>query len=76
MKSLYLFHRKEIFIMKKFTKCVLRLVGIGAVIGGTAAYLKKKGYITVTTGSEDEDYDNFSSSDTEGSERTYVNVDT
>lgn len=62
--------------MKKFTKCALRLIGLGAIAGGTFAYLKKKGYITVTTGSEDEDYDDFSSPDTEGTERTYVNVDT
>jgi len=61
--------------MKKFTKCIIRLVGAGAVLGGTFAYLKKKGYITVTTGNGDEDYDNFSAHCTE-TERTYVNVDT
>ena len=40
------------------------------------AYLKSKGYITVSTNNEDEDYDDFSSVDTEGTERTYINVNT
>ena len=62
--------------MKKFLKFMLRLIGLGAIIGGAFAYLKKKGYITVSTGNEDEDYDDFSSIDTEGTERTYINVDT
>lgn len=62
--------------MKKFTKFVLRLIAVGAAIGGIFAYLKKKGYITVSTDNEDEDYDDFSSIDTEGNERTYINVDT
>ena len=62
--------------MKKFTKCVLRLVGLGAVVGGTFAYLQKKGYVTVSKGSEDEDYDDFSCTDCECGERTYIHVDT
>lgn len=62
--------------MKNFTKFMLRLIALGAAIGGVIAYLKKKGYISITTGSEDEDYDDFSSPDTEGTERTYINVDT
>ena len=63
-------------IMKKLCKFILRLIGLGAIIGGVFAYLKSKGYITVSTGNEDEDYDDFSSVDTEGNERTYINVNT
>ena len=62
--------------MKKLMKCLLTLIGLGTVIGAAFVWLKNKGFITVTTGSEDEDYDDFSSVDTEESERTYVNVDT
>lgn len=62
--------------MKKFFKFMLRLISIGAVIGGVFAYLKSKGYITVSTGNSDEDYDDFSPIDTEGTERTYINVNT
>ena len=63
-------------IMKKLCKFMLRLIGLGAIIGGVFAYLKSKGYITVSTNNEDEDYDDFSSVDTEGTERTYINVNT
>ncbi len=62
--------------MKKFMKFMLRLIGLGAIIGGVFAYLKNKGYITISISNEDEDYDDFSSIDTEGTERTYINVDT
>ena len=62
--------------MKKLMKCLLKLAAVGAAIGGVFAYLKKKGYISVTIGHEDEDLDDFSSPDTEGTERTYINVDT
>lgn len=62
--------------MKKITKCLLKLAAVGTAIGGVFAYLKKKGYISVTIGHEDEDLDDFSSPDTEGTERTYINVDT
>lgn len=62
--------------MKKFTKCVIKLAALGAAVGGAFVYLKNKGYITVSTGHEDEDYDDFSCPDSEGSERTYINVDT
>ena len=62
--------------MKKFTKFILTLIGIGTVIGGAFVYLKEKGYITVTSGGEDEDYDDFSNLEEEGSHRTYINVDT
>lgn len=63
-------------IMKKLFKFILRLIGLGAIIGGAFAYLKNKGYITVTTGNEDEDYDDFSDIDTESVGRTYIHVDT
>ena len=62
--------------MKKFTKFILTLIGIGTVIGGAFVYLKEKGYITVTSGGEDEDYDDFSTLEEEGTNRTYINVDT
>lgn len=62
--------------MKKFTKFVLTLIGLGTVIGGAFVYLKEKGYITVSKGGEDEDYDDFSAPDEESAERTYINVDT
>ena len=62
--------------MKKFINFILRLIGLGVVIGGAFAYLKSKGYITISTGNEDEDYDDFSNVDTESTERTYINVDT
>ena len=62
--------------MKKFTKFILTLIGLGTVIGGAFVYLKDKGYITVTSGGEDEDYDDFSTLDEENNHRTYINVDT
>lgn len=62
--------------MKKMTKCILKIAALGVAVGGAFAYLKNKGYITVSTGHEDEDYDDFSCPDNEGSERTYINVDT
>ena len=62
--------------MKKFTKFMFRVISLGAIIGGAFAYLKSKGYITVSTGSEDEDYDDFSYEESEGTNRTYVTVDT
>ena len=62
--------------MKKFMKFILTLIGIGTVIGGAFVYLKEKGYITVTSGGEDEDYDDFSDLEEEGGRRTYINVDT
>lgn len=62
--------------MKKFTKFILTLIGIGTVIGGAFVYLKDKGYITVTSDGEDEDYDDFSTLEEEGNHRTYINVDT
>lgn len=62
--------------MKKLMKCLLKLAAVSAAIGGAFAYLKKKGYISVTIGHEDEDLDDFSFPDTEGTERTYINVDT
>ena len=62
--------------MKKLCDFILRLIGLGVVIGGAFAYLKNKGYITVSNDNEDEDYDDFSTVDSEGSERTYINVDT
>lgn len=62
--------------MKKFTKFILTLIGIGTVIGGAFVYLKDKGYITVTSGGEDEDYDDFSTLDEEDTHRTYIKVDT
>ena len=43
--------------MKKFAKFMFTLIGIGTVVGGAFVYLKEKGYITVTSGREDEDYD-------------------
>ena len=68
--------RKDLMIMKKSMKCLLKLAAVGAAIGGAFAYLKNKGYISVTTGHEDEDLDDFSSPDSAGTERTYINVDT
>jgi len=62
--------------MKKFTKFILTLIGIGTVIGGAFVYLKEKGYITVTSAGEDEDYDDFSYEEEEGNNRTYIRVDT
>ena len=62
--------------MKKLMKFLLKLAAVGAAIGGADAYLKKKGYISVTTGHEDEDLDDFSTPDAESTERTYINVDT
>ncbi len=62
--------------MKKFFKFLLTLIGIGTVIGGAFVYLKEKGYITVSRGGEDEDYDDFSTLDEEDESRTYINVDT
>lgn len=62
--------------MKKFFKFLFRIITLGAALGAAFAYLKSKGYITVSTNNEDEDYDDFSSVDTEGTERTYINVDT
>lgn len=62
--------------MKKFMKFILTLIGLGTVIGGAFVYLKEKGYITVTSGGEDEDYDDFSTLEEEGNNRTYINVDT
>lgn len=63
-------------MMKKLLKCFLKLVAIGAAIGGALAYLKKKGYISVTIGNADEDLDDFSCPDSECTERTYIHVDT
>ncbi len=62
--------------MKKVTKCILKIAALGVAAGGAFAYLKNKGYITVSTGHEDEDYDDFSCPDSGCSERTYINVDT
>ena len=62
--------------MKKFTKFMLTLIGIGTVIGGAFVYLKDKGYITVTSGGEDEDYDDFSTVEEDDNHRTYIKVDT
>lgn len=62
--------------MKKLTKFLLTLIGLGTVIGAAFVYLKEKGYITVTSGGEDEDYDDFSAPDEEYSDRTYINVNT
>ena len=62
--------------MKKMLKCFLKLAAFGAVIGGAFAYLKEKGYISITVGHEDEDLDDFSTPDYEGAERTYINIDT
>ena len=62
--------------MKKFAKFMFTLIGIGTVVGGAFVYLKEKGYITVTSGREDEDYDDFSTMEEEGNHRTYINVDT
>lgn len=62
--------------MKKLCKFIFRLIGLGAIIGGAFAYLKNKGYITVSSGNGDDDYDDFSSADTESNERTYIHVDT
>ena len=63
-------------MMKKLLKCFLKLAALGAAIGGAFAYLKKKGYIQVTTGNDDEDLDDFSCPDSECTERTYIHVDT
>lgn len=62
--------------MKKLMKFLLKLAAVGAAIGGVFAYLKKKGYISVTTDHADEDLDDFSTPDEEGTERTYINIDT
>lgn len=63
--------------MKKFTKSVLSLIGLGTIIGGAFVYLKDKGYITVSSGNDDEDYDDFSDEAyKEETERTYIHVDT
>lgn len=62
--------------MKKITKCVLKIAALGAAMGGAFAYLKNKGYITVTKGHEDEDLDDFSTPDSGYAERTYIHVDT
>lgn len=63
--------------MKKFTKNVLSLIGLGTVIGSAFVYLKDKGYITVSNGRDDEDYDDFSGEEENAEdERTYVNIDT
>ncbi len=62
--------------MKKCMKFFLKLAAIGAFLGGIFAYLKSKGFITITTEHGDEDYDDFSCPDNEGSERTYIHVDT
>lgn len=62
--------------MKKFTKFLLSLIGLGTVVGGAFYYLKEKGYITVSRGEEDEDYDDFLEDENDCPERTYINVDT
>lgn len=62
--------------MKKVTKCLLKITALGAVLGGTFAYLKNKGYITVSHIHNDEDYDDFSCPDHECGSRTYIHVDT
>ena len=62
--------------MKKFTKFMFRVISLGAILGGAFAYLKSKGYITVSVGSEDDDYDDFSYEETENISRRYINVDT
>ncbi len=62
--------------MKKFMAFLLKLAAVGAAVGAAFAYLKKKGYISVTIGHEDEDLDDFSTPDAEYTERTYINVDT
>ena len=62
--------------MKKLFKYFLKLAALGAALGGAFAYLKKKGYISVTIGSADEDLDDFSCPDSDCPERTYIHVDT
>lgn len=62
--------------MKKVTKCLLKITALGVALGGAFAYLKNKGYITVSNIHTDEDYDDFSCPDNECGERTYIHVDT
>ncbi len=62
--------------MKKFIKFVFTLIGIGTAVAGAFVWLKNRGFITITTGTEDEDYDDFLADETDETERSYINVDT
>ncbi len=62
--------------MKKLFKFMFTLIGIGTAAGAAFVWLKNRGFITVTTGTEDEDYDDFLADEAEDNERSYINVDT